>query len=134
MGYTSILGLRTDLNLVGQQYSWASSIFYFGYLAASYPASLLMIRLPVGKFLATVVYVQEKDFVVTFLLTTNRCIWAGVLMCTAASQNANGLLVTRFFLGFFEAAVAPGFSIITAMWYKRSEQPLRHVSSYFSLR
>ncbi len=25
-----------------------------------------------------------------------------------------------------EAAVAPGFSIITSMWYKRSEQPLRH--------
>ncbi len=52
MGYTSILGLRTDLHLVGQEYAWASSIFYFGYLAFSYPASLIMVRYPVGKFLA----------------------------------------------------------------------------------
>ena len=52
MGYTSILGLRTDLHLVGQDYAWASSIFYFGYLAFSYPAALIMNRFPVGKFLA----------------------------------------------------------------------------------
>jgi MFS transporter, ACS family, allantoate permease len=35
-------------------------------------------------------------------------------------------MATRFFLGFMEAAVAPGFSIITATWYTRSEQPVRH--------
>ncbi|EKG20967.1 Major facilitator superfamily [Macrophomina phaseolina MS6] len=35
-------------------------------------------------------------------------------------------MATRFFLGFCEAAVAPGFSVVTSMWYKREEQPLRH--------
>ncbi|KAH9223914.1 major facilitator superfamily domain-containing protein [Leptodontidium sp. 2 PMI_412] len=108
MGYTSILGLRTDLHLVGQDYAWASSIFYFGYLAFSYPAALIMNRFPVGKFLALSV-----------------TLWAVVLLCTAATYNAAGLQATRFFLGFMEAAVAPGFGIITSMWYKRSEQPLR---------
>jgi MFS family permease len=43
-----------------------------------------------------------------------------------ATHNAAGLIATRFFLGFGEAAVAPGFSLITSMWYKKSEQPLRH--------
>lgn len=43
-----------------------------------------------------------------------------------ATQNPAGLMATRFFLGLTEAAVAPGFSIITSMWYKRSEQPIRH--------
>lgn len=52
MSYTAILGLRTDLHLVGQDYSWASSIFYFGYLAASYPVAYLLVRLPVAKFMA----------------------------------------------------------------------------------
>ena len=47
-------------------------------------------------------------------------------MFTALTHNAAGLLACRFFLGFLESAVAPGFSIITSMWYKRSEQPLRH--------
>ena len=52
MGYTAILGLLTDLHLDGQQYSWAGSLFNFGYLAASGPVALLMVRFPVGKFLS----------------------------------------------------------------------------------
>ena len=33
LSYASIMGLQTDLNLVGSDYQWLSSIFYFGYLA-----------------------------------------------------------------------------------------------------
>lgn len=47
-------------------------------------------------------------------------------MCTASATSFAGLMVSRFFLGMMEAAVAPGFSLITGMWYKRPEQPLRH--------
>lgn len=61
----------------------------------------------------------------SLILIDSRTLWAAVLLCTAATQNAAGLQATRFFLGFMEAAVAPGFGIITSMWYKRSEQPLR---------
>ncbi|OKL64208.1 hypothetical protein UA08_00514 [Talaromyces atroroseus] len=109
MSNTAILGLRTDLHLSGSQYSWASSIFNFGYLAASAPFALLMVRFPIGKFMAVSV-----------------SLWAVVLCCTGATQNATSLMATRFFLGFMEAAVAPGFSIITSTWYTRSEQPIRH--------
>lgn len=49
LSYTSILGLNEDLHLTGSQFSWANSIYYFGYLVASYPLGLLMVRLPVGK-------------------------------------------------------------------------------------
>jgi hypothetical protein len=66
MGYTSILGLRTDLHLVGQDYAWASSIFYFGYLTFSFAAGSLMIKLPVGKFLAGSVYVVYALFEIIF--------------------------------------------------------------------
>lgn len=34
LGYSSVYGIITDNNLVGQQYSWTSSIFYFGKLAS----------------------------------------------------------------------------------------------------
>ena len=47
-------------------------------------------------------------------------------MFTATCSNAEGLLAIRFFLGAAEAAIGPGLTIIVAMWYKRSEQPLRH--------
>lgn len=52
MGYSAILGLRTDMHLVGQDYSWASSLFYFGYMVASGIVALLIIRLPVGRFMS----------------------------------------------------------------------------------
>lgn len=35
-------------------------------------------------------------------------------------------MIARFFLGATEAAVAPGFSLFTGIWYTRKEQPLRH--------
>jgi ACS family allantoate permease-like MFS transporter len=32
LNYTSLMGIREELHLVGSQYSWVSGIFYFGYL------------------------------------------------------------------------------------------------------
>lgn len=56
LGFTSIMSLRSDLSLSGSQYSWASGIYYFGYLGASYPVAWLLVRLPVGKTIACSVY------------------------------------------------------------------------------
>ncbi|KAI8934353.1 hypothetical protein NX059_009088 [Plenodomus lindquistii] len=46
-------------------------------------------------------------------------------MLTAVCFNAQGLLANRFFLGVAESCIGPGLTVIVAMWYKRSEQPLR---------
>lgn len=108
LGYTVIMGLKKDLHLSGSQYSWASSIYYFGYLVASYPAGILIVRYPVAKTIAASVL-----------------IWGVILMLTATCFNASGLLANRIFLGIAEAAIGPGLTVIVAMWYKRSEQPLR---------
>jgi hypothetical protein len=58
LGYTAIMGLRSDLSITGSQYSWSSGIYYFGYLVASYPVAWLLVRLPVGKTIAISVYVK----------------------------------------------------------------------------
>ncbi|KAL1900572.1 hypothetical protein Sste5346_002295 [Sporothrix stenoceras] len=109
LSYSSIMGLETDLHLTGLTYSWASSIYYLGYLVFSYPASYLIVRLPVGKLIG------------------GACVaWGSVLLCTTGTTNAAGLLVARFFLGVTEAAIAPGLTVLVSMWYTRSEQPLRH--------
>ncbi|KAL5357698.1 major facilitator superfamily domain-containing protein [Aspergillus floccosus] len=109
LNQASIMGIIEDLNLSGSQYSWCGSIFYLGYLFFSYPGSMLMVRLPIGKFIAS-----------CFL------IWGVILACHAATHNFAGIMATRFLLGAAEAAVSPGFSLITGMWYLREEQPLRH--------
>lgn len=49
LGSTAILGLPEDLNLTGSEYSWSSAIYYFGYLVASYPISLVLVRWKVAK-------------------------------------------------------------------------------------
>lgn len=49
LGNTAILGLREDLHLNGAEYSWSSGIYYLGYIVASYPAAILMVRWQVGK-------------------------------------------------------------------------------------
>ncbi|KAF3400120.1 hypothetical protein F1880_008158 [Penicillium rolfsii] len=106
-----LLNLRQDLHLVGNQYAWCSAVFYFGYLAWSWPTSYLIVRLPLGKYLAASVF-----------------LWGGILMCHAACQNYAGIVTARFFLGVGEAAVAPGFGLITGMFYKREEQPSRQAA------
>jgi hypothetical protein len=50
-------------------------------------------------------------------------------MCHAATKNFAGLMCARFFLGVGEAAIAPGFTLLTGMFYKREEQPMRYVPS-----
>ena len=42
--------------------------------------------------------------------------------------DASGLWTNRFFLGTAESAISPSLTLIVAMWYERSEQPLRHVA------
>lgn len=60
------------------------------------------------------------------MLNRSSFIWGAILMLTATCFNAEGLLAIRLFLGAAEAAIGPGLTVIVAMWYKRSEQPLRH--------
>lgn len=56
--------------------------------------------------------------------------WGIAQACTAACHSYSGLLACRFFLGLFEGGCLPLFSIITAQWYRRSEQPLRVAAWY----
>lgn len=55
IGFTAILGLREDLRLTGTDFSWANSTYYFGFLIAAYPASMIMVRWRVGKMIAVAV-------------------------------------------------------------------------------
>ncbi|KFZ16321.1 hypothetical protein V502_05155 [Pseudogymnoascus sp. VKM F-4520 (FW-2644)] len=109
LNYSTLLGLTADLNLVGSNFSWSAGIFYFGYLFWSPVSAYLIVRFPIGKY-----------------LTFTVLLWACVVMCHAACKDFKTLMVTRFFLGVTEASVAPGFSVLTSMFYTRNEQPLRH--------
>jgi hypothetical protein len=136
------------LNL--NKFSNVTLIFYWGYfvggkspstyfgtildehnIGIAFPAVYLAQRLPTGKFSSVAIM-----------------IWGVVTISTAGVKTYPGFMVQRFsrslpshvlllkldrfFLGVCEAAISPAFSLITAMWYKPTEQPLRFAVWYAS--
>ncbi|KAL8694034.1 MAG: hypothetical protein Q9224_003645 [Gallowayella concinna] len=114
LSYASVMGIKRDINLSGDDYQWLSSMFYFGYLAWEYPTNRLLQRLPLAKY---------SSFCVIM--------WGLVLCCMAATKDYSGALAVRFFLGVFEAAVTPGFALFTSQWYTKKEQGTR-IGIWFS--
>ncbi|KAL4907795.1 major facilitator superfamily domain-containing protein [Aspergillus multicolor] len=108
MAQSAVYDLQDSLGLEGQDYSWCSSIFYFGYLAFQPIAARILAHFPLGRFVA-----------ITSLL------WAIVLFCTAGARSFAGLMALRFFLGMTEAGISPAYVLITGSWYRKHEIPLR---------
>ncbi|KAL3469400.1 major facilitator superfamily domain-containing protein [Aspergillus californicus] len=108
LAYAAVYGLETDTHLVGQQYSWLGSIFYFGYLAMEFPNLWIITKVPIGKYMGG-------------------CLIAwGVCLCLmAACSNFAGVATIRFLLGVFEAGMLPCLLLVNTRWYTREEQPLR---------
>ncbi|KAL7619680.1 hypothetical protein AAE478_010221 [Parahypoxylon ruwenzoriense] len=107
LAYASVFGLIDDTGLKGDEYSWLGSIVYLAQLIMQPPLAWLLVRLPIAKFTSAMVL-----------------FWGVSLSCMAAAHNFGGLLATRFFLGVFEASVAPSFVAITQMWWRRREQTI----------
>ena len=82
--------------------------FYVSYLALEFPHGYGMQRLPTAKYLGAAVI-----------------LWGLVTALTCVCKNYGALVATRVLLGCFESAVAPSLILITSMWYKKNEQPLR---------
>ncbi|CZR60613.1 related to MFS transporter [Phialocephala subalpina] len=108
LGYASVFTLSGDLGLVGKEYSWLASLFYFGYLICEYPTTLLSQKFPIGRFVGIAIVS-----------------WGSVLIATAGARNFAGMAVLRFILGGFESLITPTFILINGMYYTRKEQVLR---------
>ncbi|KII91137.1 hypothetical protein PLICRDRAFT_173035 [Plicaturopsis crispa FD-325 SS-3] len=108
LGYASVFSLTADLHLKGKEYSWLSSLFYFGYLFFEYPTTLISRKFHIGRFVGFAIFA-----------------WGGVLICTAAAHNFAGMATLRLALGALESLITPTFVLINGMYYTRREQVLR---------
>ncbi|KAK1224120.1 hypothetical protein PQX77_012979 [Marasmius sp. AFHP31] len=108
LSYAAIFGIKKDLNLGKTEYSWLSSLFYFGWVAWAFPTNLLMQKFPVNKYLAVNIF-----------------LWGVLLMAQAASRNFTELAILRVLSGAAEATADPAFVLITSIWYTREQQPSR---------
>ncbi|KAI3328150.1 major facilitator superfamily domain-containing protein [Ustulina deusta] len=114
LSYAALFGIKTDLSLGSEDYSWLSSLFYFGWLAWAIPSNLIMQRSPPGWY-----------------LSANIFLWGALLMAQAGARNFSALAALRALSGAFEAIADPAFMLITSMYYTRAEQPIR-ISIWYS--
>ena len=115
LSYAAVFGLIDDTGLQGNQFSWLGSVVYIAQLVLQHPIAWLLVKLPLGKFISVMVL-----------------FWGITLAGMTAAHNFPTLLTARFFLGAFEASVAPTFVAVTQMWWRRREQTMR-VSSWYSM-
>ncbi|KAL2074284.1 hypothetical protein VTL71DRAFT_8062 [Oculimacula yallundae] len=140
----ALFGILTDLDLLQisfkgaipvintQRYSYASLIFYWGYLLGR-EQTIILIRESIKLIFDSPTWSLLLAAVSPRQICRYYHVWGGVTVCTVAVNSYQGLYIQRFFLGFTEAGIAPAFSLITAMWWKRQEQPLRYAVWYSSV-
>jgi MFS family permease len=66
-------------------------------------------------------------------LGLNVILWGTATACGAAAHNYHTLLVSRIFLGIFEATIGPSLLLISSQWYTKSEQAPRFSLWYCGL-
>ncbi|KAG9101248.1 hypothetical protein FS749_008921 [Ceratobasidium sp. UAMH 11750] len=107
-------GFEEDLGLKGQQFPTLLSILYVGYILMQIPSNIFLNY--IGK--------------PSIYLPVCMLIWGMISVLTGITHNFVGALLTRFFLGFVEAAFFPGALFLLSKWYKRDELGLRTAILY----
>ncbi|WVQ93989.1 hypothetical protein IAU59_001067 [Kwoniella sp. CBS 9459] len=113
LGYGNNFGMSVDCGLVGNQYSVLGSVNAIVQLAWQPFSSYLLVKVPARYLMPAMIFG-----------------WGAAATCMAAAHNFAGLMVCRALLGLFEAGCLPLFSLMTAQWYRRSEQPVRVAAWY----
>ncbi|EXJ64983.1 hypothetical protein A1O7_01322 [Cladophialophora yegresii CBS 114405] len=108
INYANVMGLSKDTNMSAADFSYLATFFYVTFAVFQPVHAYLMQKFPTAKYLAV-----------------NVVLWGVILAVHSSCHNFSGLIVVRLLLGVFEASSAPCLILITGMWYKREEQPLR---------
>lgn len=110
------MGIKQDLNLVGNDFSNVATFTFVGLLCFEVPNIYFLQMVPAGKWLGA-----------------NVTCWGIATACAAAATNYQTLLVSRVFLGIFEATIGPSLIMISSQWYTKSEQAPRFSFWYLGL-
>lgn len=113
-GAARLYGFEEDLGLQGEEFATLLSILYVGYILMQVPSNMFLNY--IGK--------------PSLYLPACMAIWGAISCLTGITTNFVGALLTRFFLGFVEAAFFPGALFLLSKWYKRDEIGLRTAILY----
>ncbi|KAK2592257.1 hypothetical protein QQS21_010044 [Conoideocrella luteorostrata] len=116
LNYAAVMGINKDLKLAGNDFSNVATFLFVGLLCFEVPNIYFLQVFPAAKWLGV-----------------NVTLWGIATACGAAAHNYQSLLVSRIFLGIFEATIAPSLMLISSQWYTKSEQAPRFSFWYLGL-
>ncbi|KAJ4287340.1 hypothetical protein N0V90_012738 [Kalmusia sp. IMI 367209] len=110
------MGLAKDLHLRNNDFSNIATFLFVALLCFEVPNIYFLQVVPAAKWLGA-----------------NVMLWGVATACGAAAHNYQTLLVSRIFLGIFEATIGPSLLLISSQWYTKSEQAPRFCLWYCGL-
>ncbi|KYK55170.1 MFS transporter [Drechmeria coniospora] len=116
LNYAAVMGIHKDLGLTTSDFSNVATFLFVGLLCFEIPNIYFLQKVPAAKWLGF-----------------NVTLWGVATACGAAATNYPTLLVSRIFLGIFEATIGPSLMLISSQWYTKSEQAPRFSFWYLGL-
>ncbi|RDA90385.1 hypothetical protein CP533_5636 [Ophiocordyceps camponoti-saundersi (nom. inval.)] len=116
LNYAAVMGIAKDLRLRDNEFSNIATFLFVGLLCFEVPNIYFLQKVPAAKWLGL-----------------NVTLWGIATACGAASHNYQTMLVSRVFLGIFEATIGPSLMLISSQWYTKSEQAPRFSFWYLGL-
>ncbi|EQL04192.1 allantoate permease [Ophiocordyceps sinensis CO18] len=113
LNYAAVMGLAKDLDLRGNDFSNIATFLFVGLVCFEVPNIYFLQRFPAAKWLGL-----------------NVTLWGVATACGAAATSYRTLLVSRVFLGCFEATIGPSLMLISSQWYTKSEHLLKKLLTY----
>ncbi|KAK3317174.1 allantoate permease [Cercophora scortea] len=116
LNYALVMGISKDLNLGPNDASNLATFLFTALLIFEIPNVYALQMLPAAKWLGA-----------------NVVLWGVATACGAAATSYQTMLVSRIFLGIFEATIGPSLLLISSQWYTKSEQAPRFAIWYGGL-
>lgn len=86
MSFASIMGIREQTNLQGQEYSWLTTCIYIAVLAVEYPTNWVIQRVPIAKYLGAMCASGEQCWRCMLLVMISRG-WLPFVLCWGSSRR-----------------------------------------------
>ncbi|OSS53969.1 hypothetical protein B5807_01780 [Epicoccum nigrum] len=116
LNYSAVMGIQKDLHLIGNDFSNIATFLFVGLLCFEVPNIYFLQMVPAAKWLGL-----------------NVILWGIATASGGAATSYRTLLVSRVFLGIFEATIGPSLLLISSQWYTKSEQAPRFSFWYCGL-
>ncbi|KAJ3880401.1 MFS general substrate transporter [Lentinula edodes] len=123
IGNAKLQGLTTQLNLTGNQYNIALTMYFIPYCIFECPANLVLKKFRPSIWLPGITVRVSSSFVgevFKLISRTRQVVWGVIMTLMGLVKTYPQLVGVRVCLGVAEAGLFPGVAYYLSLWYPRS--------------